>query len=170
MLMIFLLILAQISLVIADTSYEIKTLPVTHYLFREINASISPDKIKNLQLATHEQVDSLTEEVKKSKALFDKKFFYRMDVVKFQLLDVGRTILSGKEVLPPEKLRTMPAGKYLIVNFNGPGSGINETFKRLPAIIKESGAIAENAVITYYKQSAVNSPSENIRILIKVKD
>lgn len=164
------LIFALISLAESKTSYEIKTFPSRTYLYREINAPIKRDQIKSLQLASHAHVESLAAEVKKSKATFEPRFFYRIDVIKFFVEDVGQVIRAGREHVPEDKIRKMPAGKYLIVNFDGPGSEMKETFNRLPAIIKESGVKPETAVIHYYKKSAIDSPQENIQIHLKIKD
>lgn len=170
MLMIFLPILAQISFVFGGTSYEIKNFPSTPYLFREINSPIKKDQIKSLQLISHAHVESLAAEVKKSKAKFEPRFFYRIDVIKFFVEDVGQVIRAGQEHISREKVRNLPAGKYLVVNFDGHGSGISETFNRLPEIIKESGVTPESSVITFYKKSAIDSPQENIQIHVKIKD
>ncbi|MES2527970.1 MAG: hypothetical protein V4598_12830 [Bdellovibrionota bacterium] len=169
MLKILLLILAQISYAFAVTTYEIKNLPSSSYLFSDINAHISPEKIKDLQLAAHSRTDELAELVKKYPGKYEPRFF-RMDVLKFQMLDVGQMILKKNEKIPPDKIRTFPGGDYLIVNFEGPGSEIDKTFRRIPELLKEAGVNAESAVITYYKKSALNALSEKIQILIKLEE
>ncbi len=169
MLKILLLILAQISYVFAETKYEIKTLPASSYLFSEINSPISPDKIKDLQLTAHSRTDELAELVKKYPGKYEPRFF-RMDVLKFQMLDVGQMIQKKNENIPADKIRSFPGGDYLVINFEGPGSEIDKTFRRIPEILKEAGVSAENAVITYFKQSALNAPSEKIQILVKLEE
>ncbi len=170
MLMIFLLILAQISFVFGGTSYEIQILPATRYLFREINTPIKKDDIKSLQLNSHSHVESLTAEAQKIKSSVDPRIFYRIDVLKFYVQDVGKFLVKEANAIPAEKTRIFPGGRYFTVNFEGPGKEIEQIFKRLPEMLKEANVIPLSPVITFFKQSALNSSLEKIQILIKLED
>ena len=170
MLSFFIFISGLFSLAEAGTSWEIKILPATPYLFQEINAPIAQNRIKDLQLKAHTHVDALALNAKKYPAKFEPRFFYRIDVVKFQLLDVGQIVLKESEKIPADKIRTFPGGRYFVINFEGPGSKINETFSRITDLLKEAGVEADSPVITYYKKSALNFSSEKIQIFIKLKN
>ena len=150
-----------------NITFTVEELPEARFIFRNIQAFMTPEK--QLKLVTHEHVQELFDEAKGLGIGYDPRLFIRMDLKRTYVLDVGLMLSEPGEKSVPVKTKIRPAGRYLVITYTGPGKHVDQLFHDFPATIKRAKVTPEDVTVYFYKQSALNTATDTVQLFLRVK-
>ena len=138
------------SVASAEIVWTKKDYPEIKYVFEDTNEKLTAASANSKEGGAGFQ--RLVKKATELKLTYAKTYFTKIEAKNQMSKEIGLHV-SGDELakVPADKIRTRPAGPYLVAAYKGPNSNITEVFKQVPQQLKAKNSQAKEPIFYLYR-------------------